>query len=421
MSITANRRLLLRDGVLTSGASLIAVGLGAVASIVLARILGATGRGTTAAVGALAVLCSGLLTFGAPAAAAYALGRRAKAGERTALGRAFSTVGVCLALLVALVFAAIAFATDPGGADSAVLVAGMAVAGGTALQQILGQMVLTGVPGLLPYALVQVLPAILNTVVIGGLALAGDLTVLSAVLASALGSLTGCAAAGFFLGRASLILPVALPIAARSVRPYVGFAVMTAATISLTQVVQRLDILLVAGLRSTRDAGIYAVAAQVGDLLLVVPAAIGTVMFRRAARSDAGHRLDLRHALRWTGLSSILAAGLVAALATPFLTHVVGREFSASAAPLRLLLPGVVLLGLQSVVSNYIAARGRVRAVVVAWLTGALLSTAADILVIPAYGVKGAAVVSSLSYAAVLLLHVRALRIVDGRDEGSAG
>jgi O-antigen/teichoic acid export membrane protein len=69
----------------------------------------------------------------------------------------------------------------------------------------------------------------------------------------------------------------------------------------------------------------------------------------------------------------------------------------------------VVLLGAQSLVSNYIASRGRLRSVLGAWLTAAALGLGLDLVVIPYGGIIAAAIVSSVSYLVVLGMHVRAL------------
>jgi O-antigen/teichoic acid export membrane protein len=86
--------------------------------------------------------------------------------------------------------------------------------------------------------------------------------------------------------------------------------------------------------------------------------------------------------------------------------------YRGSVLPLRLLLPGTVAFSLQSVLSQYLAGRGRPRLVLVAWTAGAVLGIGADLFVIPAYGIAGAAVVSSLSYLLVTALHLAALRSV---------
>jgi O-antigen/teichoic acid export membrane protein len=70
----------------------------------------------------------------------------------------------------------------------------------------------------------------------------------------------------------------------------------------------------------------------------------------------------------------------------------------------------MVLLGAQSVISNYVAGRGQAPRVVSAWLSAAVLGIGLDLIVIPLAGIVGAAVVSSLSYLVVLGMHVRALR-----------
>ena len=93
----------------------------------------------------------------------------------------------------------------------------------------------------------------------------------------------------------------------------------------------------------------------------------------------------------------------------------VGGSFRDSVGPLRWLLPGAAAFSLQSVLSSYVAARGRPRVVLVAWTIGVVAGIGADLFVIPADGIVGAAVVSSLSYLLVLALHVQALRNVRPR------
>jgi O-antigen/teichoic acid export membrane protein len=108
----------------------------------------------------------------------------------------------------------------------------------------------------------------------------------------------------------------------------------------------------------------------------------------------------------------VAAAIAAAALAGWLVPFVFGTAYRGSIEPLRWLLPGTLAFSLQSVLSNYIAGRGRPRLVLIAWLAGAVVAIAADLVVIPAFGIAGAAIVSSASYVLVTSIHFRALRSV---------
>ncbi len=243
--------------------------------------------------------------------------------------------------------------------------------------------------------------------------LADSLSVLAVVAVSAGGQALGAGVSlvGLRMSRSvggRWLIPPATAV--RVLRPYLAYALITFATLSLTQIVQRVDVLLVSGYRGAHAAGLYAVAVQITDLMLVVPAALGLVMFRRGARSNPEHYRDAMSVLRWVGLFAVVTAIFALLIASWIIPVVFGTAYRGSVAPLRLMLPGVVAFSLQSVLSQYLAGRGRPRIVLVAWLTGAVVGVTADLIVIPADGITGAAVVSSVSYLIVTGLHFRALR-----------
>jgi O-antigen/teichoic acid export membrane protein len=175
-------------------------------------------------------------------------------------------------------------------------------------------------------------------------------------------------------------------------------------------VTQRVDVLLVLGLRGVRDAGLYAVASQFGDLLLIFPAALGYVMFRRGSTSTAEHWTDALRSIRWAAIAGLAAALVLEVIASDVVRLLFGARYQPSVAAVRLLLPGIVVLSVQSVISAYVASRGRPRVVLFAWLAGATFGLVADLIVIPTAGIRGAALVSTLSYCLVLGLHIFALR-----------
>jgi O-antigen/teichoic acid export membrane protein len=400
----------------SAAAAIGSTALSAVASVIIARKLGVVARGQFAVISSLAVLLGTFSMLGLPTAASFAAARLA-GDERTRVVQAALWAAAALALLAGLAYALGSWFLLSSSAGRAVVLSGAGVASVIVLSQVSRQVALTTVP-VGWFASSQVASAIL--MLIGVALLADRLTIGVVVALSILASASGVLLALVGLVRHRVlgrrVVVRGLRQASAILRPYIGYAMMTFGTISLAHLTQRADVLLIQAYRGSRDAGLYAVAVQVSDLMLVVPGALGYVVFRAGARSDYGHWGGTLRTLRWTvGLSTVVAAGL-GVLASPLMDGVFGSGYASAAEPLRWLLPGAVLLALQSVMSSYIAARGRPRRVLLAWLTGATVGLGLDLVAIPAYGIRGAAAVSSFSYLVVLLLHLEALRAVRSRD-----
>ncbi len=168
-------------------------------------------------------------------------------------------------------------------------------------------------------------------------------------------------------------------------------------------VILRADLLLVNHFRGPKEAGVYAVATQIGNLLLLLPAVIGTLLFPRvAAETDSRGELTMRTA-RVTAFLMLLIC-LMAVPVSFLLPLVYGAEFSGAALLLLVLIPGVYLLGLEAVVVQHFNAAGLPKAIPLFWILTVCFNLALNLAFIPRYGALAAAVVSSLSYALIFLL-----------------
>jgi O-antigen/teichoic acid export membrane protein len=404
---------LLSDARLSTLGAIVSTGLAGVSSILIARGLGVTARGRWAVISSLSVLIATVGGAGLATAAAYAAARlRGSERERT-VAAALTGAGV-LGALAAVVFLVVAAVIRPPASTAPILLAA-AIPAVTIVYGVTHQLTLTE-GSMRWFASAQIVSASVVLAAVIALYVTGELTVLAVVILSSCGSAIGAAVCLTAIHRRHALgdqprLPG--PIAAWGLlRPYLAYALTTFAILSLTQIVQRVDILLVGGFRGPHAAGLYAVATQITELMLVVPAALGLVVFRRGARSVPRHYDDAVRVLMWSGAFGV-AAALVAFVIAPWIIPLVyGSAYRGSVAPLRLMLPGTVAFSLQSVLSQYLAGRGRPRVVLIAWLAGAGAGLVADLVVIPASGITGAAIVSSLSYILVTGLHFRALRAV---------
>ena len=165
----------------------------------------------------------------------------------------------------------------------------------------------------------------------------------------------------------------------------------------------RLDLLVVNHFRGAAEAGVYSVASQVAMMLMVLPGVIATLLFPRvAARRDQTGELACvvtRHTA-FVMLFVCLAAAPLGFL----LPWLYGAKFADVGVQLLILLPGVYLIGLESVLVQHFNATGLPVAVPLFWAATLLVNVALTFALVPALGARGAALASSVSYALIFAL-----------------
>jgi O-antigen/teichoic acid export membrane protein len=167
-------------------------------------------------------------------------------------------------------------------------------------------------------------------------------------------------------------------------------------------VVLRMNVFILNAISGAEQVGYYSVASQVADSIGILPQSIATVLFPRLIASSGAGRLA--QTMRDVGRTAVLLAlvcGAVWLLATPAINLVFGAEFAPAVPILRALLPAVFLLGVTSVVSQYLAATGFPLSVVVCWLIAAVAGSALSYECVTRFGPVGAGHALSLTYAAV--------------------
>jgi O-antigen/teichoic acid export membrane protein len=165
----------------------------------------------------------------------------------------------------------------------------------------------------------------------------------------------------------------------------------------------RLDLLIVNHVRGAAEAGVYAVAAQVANLLTVLPAVIATLLFPRVASyQDPGGEFAVqvtRHAA-----FLMFVACLAAAAGSLLLPVVYGSSFADSTIQLLILLPGVFLIGIESVLVQHFTGTGLPIIIPGFWIVTLVTNVGLNLILIPRFGARGAAIASTISYALIFAL-----------------
>lgn len=92
--------------------------------------------------------------------------------------------------------------------------------------------------------------------------------------------------------------------------------------------------------------------------------------------------------------------------AQPFFSLFFGEEYAVGITAFRILLVGVLLVTVATINQSIISSMGNPRSVTKIFLAAALVNVIINFLLIPRFGIMGAALSTSLSYALTLLLSV---------------
>ena len=166
----------------------------------------------------------------------------------------------------------------------------------------------------------------------------------------------------------------------------------------------RIDLLMVKSMMGAAAAGYYSIAGTIADYVLMLPVAVGAILFPRlSGMVDDGHKRALTlKAVVGTGLGLLGLLVLLGVSAKFVIFILFGRAFAPATAALLLLSPGIFFLGVETVLVQYLNSCGFPVSIVLLWAVSMLANIGANLWAIPAYGINGAAAVSSGSYLLAL-------------------
>lgn len=166
---------------------------------------------------------------------------------------------------------------------------------------------------------------------------------------------------------------------------------------------QRADQLVVYSLLGPVEGGQYAVALTLGLLPGFVPVSLTHVSFPRFADVDDREVWPFTAQVIRVGLIGGGSAGLLlAGLVSLFTPAVFGEGFGRSIAPALILMSGGLIWSVQWTLSRAWAARGRPALMFASFLLSVMVMLSLDLLLLPAWGMVGAAVASVIASASGL-------------------
>jgi O-antigen/teichoic acid export membrane protein len=161
----------------------------------------------------------------------------------------------------------------------------------------------------------------------------------------------------------------------------------------------RLDSLLVSIFLGVEQVGYYAIAVGMAERLWMIPGAIGTVLLPKVSSTEEGKATSITAFSTKITLYVVAAMALILGLlATWAISLLYGKEYLDAVKPFILLLPGIVSLSVSKVLTSDLAGRGRPEFGAISSVISLVVTIVLDLLLIPRWGIAGAAVASTVSY-----------------------
>lgn len=166
----------------------------------------------------------------------------------------------------------------------------------------------------------------------------------------------------------------------------------------------RIDIVIIEHRRGFEELGQYSVAAGVAEVVVALSVGLRTAVLPHQALAGESRLADVLCIVTRVSFPAVLLlAGAVAAVGPWGLAAIFGADFRPAYPALVLLLPGVALLVLHYPLFDYVVARQGLRSLTIMGLVGVGFNIVLNMVLLQRYSFVVSSVVSSLSYGLVFV------------------
>lgn len=189
------------------------------------------------------------------------------------------------------------------------------------------------------------------------------------------------------------------------IKPMVAFALKSHIGQIFKFLQYRFDIFLVAYFLSAREVGIYSIALVIGEMLWRIPRVANTVLLPRLRGESDRRSAELTARLNRIIFLFTLLCLLPLSLFVDFLIELMyGLDYIEAGDAVLALLPGVLALSIFKLLTPNLIMRGRVWTFSFSVACSVVVMVLLDLFLIPAYGIIGAGIASSIGYMTASLI-----------------
>jgi O-antigen/teichoic acid export membrane protein len=409
----AERPVSLRGRTLgTFGANLAAAVLSLGNVLIVARTLGASGRGQVAFLIAVSTLTTWVASIGIQQANANIGGKRSETVPRLATNSVLWALALGLASTL-LVSAVVAIFPGAGGPVDPLLLTVTLVFVPSTLVKLFLQYLLQSHYHFTITNVAWVAGPAISVVVNTTLAVLGLLTVEASIAIWLAGQTFSAALLSWYVARH---FGFGRPDRALA-RESASFGLKTHIGELAALGNYRADQWFVGAMAGSRELGRYSIAVAWAELLFYIPGVIALLQRPDLVRADPTSALRIAgQSIRRGALLSLVAASVLIITAPLLCVTVFGADFRGSIDDLRVLALGGVGIATSVLLGNALIAQRRPLLAAAADATALVVTLALDILLIPGLGGLGAAIATTVAYGVgSLVLTVVFVRLLGGR------
>lgn len=384
--------------------------LGFITSPLIARVLGPTDRGRLTFFLSISQWAIVILGLGSPQAITYLVASRrfSKSQSLSAVLTVLLTVGGAVLILALLIFSLWSTAfhrlTLAEGAWLIVFSFG-------ALTMVLFSALLLGLQRTTDYYLSQLLVPLLVFAVLIVLLLTGRFVYAAVIEAYTIVMIFSCVVVAAWVIRQ---VGFQFRPSINYWRPILGYGLRIYPGSILSMMIIRMDVFFVTAFRGFKELGYYAISVQMAEVVYQLACVFATMRLpHTASRTKAEADETFPTVSRQLILLSFVSTLLVAAGGI-ILIRIWLPDFKPSIVALLLLLPGTVSLGLANLYFAELGGRGRAGYGSMIIVLNSLVMLLLDLWLIPAWGINGAAIASSLVYSMGFAFALYAVRQESG-------
>lgn len=172
--------------------------------------------------------------------------------------------------------------------------------------------------------------------------------------------------------------------------------------------VLKMDLIMLKYLSDPESTGYYSISVAMGDLLYILPATVGMILFPKlsAIHDEKNKWLYAVKTIFTIGFISIVILIVSALFAEKIITIMFGTIFLPALPAFLWLLPGIFFLSVNTIFMYYFASTGMPLITVISSGIGALFNFILNLSFIPDYGIIGAALSSDFTYGMMFIFSI---------------
>ena len=161
----------------------------------------------------------------------------------------------------------------------------------------------------------------------------------------------------------------------------------------------RLDLLIIAAFLSPKAVGLYSIAVLIGEIVWYISRSVAEILYSKTASSEEAVADSFTPLVcRNITLLTFLACLILYLLSGKLIPLIFTPQFLPSVTALHLLLPGIFFFSISRILSHDLTGRGFPQYSSYASFIALITTISFDMLLIPRFGINGASVASSIAY-----------------------